>query len=88
MTGRLLIGVALLLPQLAAACPVCFGADAEGGDLGRAFNLGIMLLLGVTMGLIGTGAIWFYRIEQRRQAVDAEYLKLMEVVDKQSTPAP
>lgn len=88
MTGRFLIGVALLLPRLAAACPVCFGADAEGGDLGRAFNLGIMLLLGVTMGLIGTGAIWFYRIEQRRQAVDAEYLKLMEVVDKQSSSVP
>ncbi len=86
--SRLIVAMALLLPQLAMACPVCFGADAENANVGRAFNLGIMLMLSVTMGLIGTGAIWFYRIERRRQAVDSQYLKLMEVVDRNRTPAP
>ncbi len=81
MTRRLLPVTALLalLPALAAACPVCFGADGDSRNLGAAFNIAITLLLGVTMALIGGGIAWFRRIEARRIQLDARYIELVDL---------
>jgi hypothetical protein len=64
-------------PGAARACAVCFSADAESAALGRAFNLAILLMLGVTFALMAAGTAWFWRIERRRRALDRRYFELI-----------
>lgn len=64
-----------------AACPVCFGGDADQAGLGRAYNLAIGSMLALTFGLLTAGVLWIRRIERRRREVDRQYLALLDVVD-------
>jgi len=73
----------ILIPASSFACAVCSGADSNNAALGSAFNIAITLLLGVTMGLIGGGIAWFYRLEQRRKASDARLIARLDLA-----PAP
>ncbi len=65
MTRRvvLLSAAALVLPRIASACPVCFGASdvpmLEGS------NMGILALLVVTLAMLGAFAAFFYTLARR-----------------------
>ena len=50
-------------------CAVCFsgsGADPNAAAMGIAFSLGAVLLLGATMGILGTLIFSVIRIEKNR----------------------
>ncbi len=68
--GRLAVAAVLLLPRAALACPMCFGG-IDNPTLGRAFNIGLFMLMGSTFGLLVAGITWLVRIERRRMAADA-----------------
>ncbi len=59
----------LALPRLASACPVCFGA-ADGAML-RGSNMGIFVLLMVTLVVLGAFAAFFAVLARRAKAADA-----------------
>lgn len=50
----------LLIPRLAAACPICFGA-AHGPMLDAA-RLGVLVMLAITVGVLTVLALFFRRI--------------------------
>ena len=54
---------ALLLPRLASACPVCFGAS--DGPMLRGSNLGILALLVVTLAMLGAFGAFFVVLARR-----------------------
>ncbi|MEQ1726925.1 MAG: hypothetical protein ABL982_00980, partial [Vicinamibacterales bacterium] len=62
MTRRvaLLSAAALLLPRLASACPVCFGAS--DGPMLEGSNMGILALLVVTLAMLGAFGAFFYTL--------------------------
>jgi hypothetical protein len=53
----------LLLPRLAAACPVCFGAS--DGPMLQGSNMGILALLVVTLAMLGAFAAFFLSLARR-----------------------
>ncbi len=59
--------MAIMLPEAARACAVCFGTGADSVVVGRAFNVGLFFLTGVTMAVIASVVIWIYRIERSRR---------------------
>ena len=65
MTCRiaLLSAAALLLPRLASACPVCFGAS--DGPMLEGSNMGILALLVVTLAMLAAFAAFFYTLVRR-----------------------
>jgi hypothetical protein len=56
----------LLLPRLAAACPVCFGAS--DGPMLAGSNMGILALLVVTLAMLGAFAAFFRSLARRAAA--------------------
>ena len=73
MTRRiaLLSAAALLLPRLASACPVCFGAS--DGPMLEGSNMGILALLIVTLAMLAAVAAFFYTLVRREaRSVAAE----------------
>lgn len=54
---------AVLLPRLAAACPVCFGAS--DGPMLQGSNMGIFALLVVTVGMLGAFGAFFATLARR-----------------------
>lgn len=54
---------ALLLPRVASACPVCFGA--ADGPLLRGSNMGILALLIVTLGMFAAFGAFFLHLARR-----------------------
>jgi hypothetical protein len=76
---RLLAALLVILPGMASACPVCFGADGSNKALGTAFNIAVTMTLGITMGLIASGIAWLRRIERRRMAQDALMIARLDV---------
>ncbi len=54
---------ALLLPRVAAACPVCFGA-ADGAML-QGSSMGILALLIVTVAMLGAFGLFFATLAAR-----------------------
>lgn len=74
--------VAVGVPGGAWGCAVCFGADTDNASVGRAFNVGITLILGITFALLAGGAAWLWRMERRRQALDARYFELLESAER------
>jgi hypothetical protein len=73
MTRRIVLfgAAALLLPRLAAACPVCFGAS--DGPMLAGSNMGILALLIVTLAMLGAFAAFFYTLARRAaRSADAE----------------
>lgn len=62
----------LALPRLASACPVCFGAS--DGAMVRGSNMGIFVLLVVTVLMLSAFAAFFVVLARRATAaaVDAE----------------
>jgi ABC-type thiamin/hydroxymethylpyrimidine transport system permease subunit len=65
MTARVWAGVltALLLPRVASACPVCFGAS--DGPMLQGSNMGIAALLMVTLAMLGAFAAFFATLARR-----------------------
>jgi hypothetical protein len=66
----LLITLAFLgLPRLALACPVCFGqSDAP---LARAINMGVIAMLVVVAGMLGSFATFIFYLARRARTFDA-----------------
>ena len=63
--GAGLVAVALggpLLPELAAACPMCL--SGQGGGTASAFALGSLMLSVMPLAVIG-GAVWYIRRRAR-----------------------
>lgn len=61
--------LALAVPRLALACPVCFGeSDAP---LAQAINQGILAMLVVVAGVLGSFAAFFIYLVRRARALDA-----------------
>ena len=58
-----LAAAALLLPRLASACPVCFGAS--DGPMLEGSNMGILALLVVTLAMLGAFGAFFYTLARR-----------------------
>jgi hypothetical protein len=63
--GRVLLAVAMLLaaPGAALACPVCFGQSDS--PLAIATNLGVMAMLVVVVGVLGSFAAFFVYLARR-----------------------
>ena len=57
------------MPRLALACPVCFGeSDAP---LAKAINAGVMAMLVVVAGMLGSFATFIVYLARRARALDA-----------------
>jgi len=54
---------ALLVPRVASACPVCFGAS--DGPILQGSNMGIAALLMVTVAMLGAFAAFFATLARR-----------------------
>lgn len=71
--AALLLLAALLLPALAAACPLCKEAEADtpGGSasLGRGFYYSILLMIAVPWTAVGTVAFLIFRKRRRFEKV-------------------
>ena len=65
MTKKILpaAAVVLLLPRVAAACPVCFGAG--DGPILQGSNMGILALLAVTVAMLGAFGGFFLTLARR-----------------------
>ncbi len=59
----LLAAAAVLLPRLASACPVCFGAN--DGPMLEGSNMGILALLIVTLAMLAAFGTFFYTLVRR-----------------------
>ena len=73
MTRRIVLAGAavLLLPRLASACPVCFGAS--DGPMLAGSNMGILALLVVTLAMLAAFGAFFYMLARREaRSVTAE----------------
>ena len=67
-TTMVLAGVVLATPQAAWACPVCFGDPNSSMSIGASW--GILLLLGVTGGVLAAFASFFlYLLKRSRMAI-------------------
>jgi hypothetical protein len=53
----------VLLPRLASACPVCFGAS--DGPILRGSSMGILALLVITIGMLGAFGAFFMTLARR-----------------------
>lgn len=62
---RVLLSAAgvLLVPRVALACPVCFGAS--DGPLLQGSNMGILALLVVTLAMLGAFATFAWTLARR-----------------------
>jgi hypothetical protein len=73
--AAILVLAALLLPALAAACPLCkeAGVDTPGGTagLGRGFYYSILLMIAVPWAAVGTVAFLIFRKRKRDRATEA-----------------
>ncbi|MEW6512086.1 MAG: hypothetical protein AB1428_14140 [Bacteroidota bacterium] len=56
----------LLLPGIASACPVCYGASDTSAA--QSVNAAIISLLGVTGGVLGAFGAMFIRMRRRMRA--------------------
>jgi hypothetical protein len=57
------LALALLMPRVAAACPVCFGAN--DGPILQGSNMGILALLVVTIAVLGIFGGFFFTLARR-----------------------
>ncbi len=57
------LSVVLLTPRAAFACPVCFGAGDDPMVSGS--NMGIAVLLGVTVAMLVAFALFFLELRRR-----------------------
>lgn len=66
----LIAALARALANLAAACPVCYGANDYAG-LKDGLTWGLIILLTSTFAIVLTIMYAVYRMEQRKSAADA-----------------
>ncbi len=65
LTTLVILGV----PRLALACPVCFGqSDAP---LAQAINMGVIAMLVVVAGMLGSFATFIFYLARRARTFDA-----------------
>ena len=68
------MAVALATPRLSWACPVCFGDPNSPMAIGASW--GILLLLGVTAGMLSAFAWFFlYLMKRSRMALGSERIE-------------
>jgi hypothetical protein len=68
LTAALLV----LAPAVAAACPICFGAD-PASDEARSLNWAVFTLLGVTGSVLsGFVGFMFHLLKRSRQALGSD----------------
>ena len=60
--------VALLVPRLALACPVCFGQNDS--PMAVATNMGVITLLIVVVGVLASFAAFFIYLVRRAQLAE------------------
>ncbi len=66
----------LLLPRLASACPVCFGAS--DGPMLAGSNMGILALLVVTLAMLAAFGAFFHTLARREaRSVTAEPMPML-----------
>ena len=64
-----MLGLVMLAPSVALACPICFGGDPDS-QLAQSVNWAVFLLLGVTAGVLsGFVGFIFHLIKRSRQAL-------------------
>ena len=74
-TATALMAVLLMTPRLAWACPVCFGDPNSPMAIGASW--GILLLLGITAGMLSAFAGFFlYLMKRSRMALGGERVEL------------
>lgn len=77
----LLIVLVTLAPDLALACPVCFGAgEAVDSPMVQGMNNGILVLLGV-IGGVQVGFVAFFWGVRRRVADRRRRMESFQIVD-------
>lgn len=68
----LLLLLAVLLPALASACPLCKEADdgsgSTGGGMWRGMYWSILLMIGMPFSMFGLMVLMIFRARRRRQA--------------------
>ncbi len=75
LTVLALLAVTLAAPRVSWACPVCFGDPNSPMAIGASW--GILLLLGITAGMLSAFAGFFlYLMKRSRMAVGAERIEL------------
>ena len=71
MRTALITTLLVAAPNIALACPVCFGENDS--PMAQAMNSGILLMLGVVAGMLTAFASFFiYLIRRAKQAAVAE----------------
>ncbi len=74
-TATVLMAVILMTPRLTWACPVCFGDPNSPMAIGASW--GILLLLGVTAGVLSAFAGFFlYLMKRSRLVLGGERVEL------------
>lgn len=58
----------LLVPRAVLACPVCFGQNDS--PLAKAMNLGVLAMLVVVAGVLGSFASFFVYLSRRARLAD------------------
>ena len=75
LTVLALLAVTLAAPRVSWACPVCFGDPNSPMAIGASW--GILLLLGITAGVLSAFAGFFlYLMKRSRMALGAERIEL------------
>jgi hypothetical protein len=69
---------AALVPRLASACPVCFGA--ADGPLLEGSNMGILALLLITLAVLGAFGAFFFTLARRASRI-ADVLSTAAIPD-------
>ena len=76
-TALMVMAVALATPRMSWACPVCFGDPNSQMAIGASW--GILLLLGVTAGVLSAFAGFFlYLMKRSRMALGGERIELSQ----------
>ena len=75
LTVLALLAVTLAAPRVSWACPVCFGDPSSPMAIGASW--GILLLLGITAGVLSAFAGFFlYLMKRSRMALGGERVEL------------
>lgn len=67
----LALGAVLLLPEAAAACPICFGPTES--HLIDSARLGVLAMAALTVCVLGVFAAWFLRLAKLEGSVPEEH---------------
>ena len=81
-----LVGASVLLPGSATACATCFGGD--GSAMSKGASAGILFLLVVILGVLGTVGSFFVFLGRRMSAAEAAEEVAAASAEAPPTPMP